>query len=472
MKMLSPIALALALAFPVAANAAASNADLQKEIDMLKAQLAEIKKLVVQQAAKPAPAPVANNDTAALKAEVAAMRVKMDAMEDAKTEAGFDGIKVSGYIDPTYMYSKRAGRGQFLFMNPMDGEMNDLSTDGSGYMNSNLGGVTLKIEKSFDNGMMATLKLRPHKGANTTLVEEAYGTVPFGEDGLKVLAGKMNSFNGYETIDATDLKTVTHSLGYDFGGPWFMTGAGLTFDALGFTWKTIAGNMNSDTDLPSKANHNRGFHWRGDMELSEFAGWGASGMHGTVYGESYHYGEADFWFNRGDWTFNGQLEASKWKNSAANGKDASHLGASFLAAYKLGDGWEAVARADWLDNHKNGGGTPVLSLGNACAASTDEGAGCPDGFDVTNSGAFGDYRNGFGPGMFFDDVNGWILGNGDKGAKRSAITLGLNYQYHENALLKFEVRHDMSDLYSFYDWKDKDFKKSNTTFAAQTVIKF
>ena len=290
MKKLSPLALALALAFPMVAQAKSTNADLEKEIDMLKKQIAELKQVVNQLAAKPAPAPMAAPAPApvviedkALKAEVAKMRVKLDAMEDAKIESGYEGVKFSGSIDPTYVYSQRAGRGQFVFLNGQDGSANDLTTDAYSYMNSNFGGVTLKFEKTFDNDMLASIKLRPYKSVNTTWVEEAFLQIPIG-DGQNVIAGKLNSYNGYEIVNSSETKNVTHNLLYDFGGPLTVTGVGLNFSGMDMDWKTIAGNMNSDTDLPGKSNHNRGFHWRGDMELSEFTGWGISGMHGSQSG--------------------------------------------------------------------------------------------------------------------------------------------------------------------------------------------
>jgi hypothetical protein len=461
MKKLSPVALALAMAFPFGAQAQ-SNADLKKEIDMLKAQIAELKQMVLQKAAAPAvpvAAPVASN----VGAELAKLRVKVEAMEDAQEANGFGGLKFSGAIDPTYVYSQRAGRGQFVFLNGTDGIANDLTTDAFSYMNSNIGGVMLKFEKKFDNDMMATIKLKPYKSVNTTWVEESFLTIPIG-DSRNVIVGKLNSYNGYEVVDSSEAKNVTHNLLYDFGGPLTMTGAGLNFKAAGMDWKTIAGNMNSDTDLPGTANHNRGIHWRGDMALGEFSGWGISGMHGTLGGEDYNYLDVDYWFTRGDLTINAQVELSKHKNMAFNGGDAGHVGLSGLVAYKLGEGWETVARIDWLDDHKNGGSR---------GGETD----CLGIFDGTQTGvaatSCGNYRSGWGPGAYFDDVDGgWALGDQNRGAKRTALTLGLNYQFHEKALLKLEYRHDRSDLYTFYDFSSGSYKKSNNVIALQTVVKF
>ena len=456
MKKLNPMVLALALAFPIAAQAQ-SNADLKKEIDELKAQIAEMKKMITRSVV-PAAAPVAAVDPS----EFNRIRVKVEAMEDAHEANGFGGIKFSGAIDPTYVYSQRSDRGQFVFLNGTDGSANLLSTDAFSYMNSNIGGVMLKFEKKFDNDMLATIKLKPYKSVNSTWVEESFLTIPV--DAGSVIVGKLNSYNGYELVDSSEAKNVTHNLLYDFGGPLSMTGAGLNFKAAGMDWKTLFGNMNSDTDLPAKENHNRGFHWRGDMALGEFSGWGISGMHGTLGGEPYHYLDLDYWFTRGDLTIDGQIEFSKHKNMAFNGGEAGHVGLSGLVAYKLGGGWESVARLDWLDDHKNGGerGFETDCLGLFDGSQT-----------ATLATSCGNYRSGWGPGVYIDSVDGgWALGDPSRGAKRTALTLGLNYQFHEKGLLKIEYRHDRSDLYSFYDFSTGGYKKSNNTISMQTVVKF
>ena len=149
---------------------------------------------------------------------------------------------------------------------------------------------------------------------------------------------------------------------------------------------------------------------------------------------------------------------------AYNGADAAHVGLSFLGAMKLEGGWEAVGRVDWLDDHKNGG---WRGFEEDCAT-------LDDGMGVGMAPATcGDYRSGWGPGAVYDDAIGaWVLGDENRGSKRTAITLGLNYQFHELGLLKLEYRHDRSNLNSFYDFGSGDFKKANNTFSVQTVVKF
>lgn len=449
MNKLTPIALSLALALPAVASAQ-SSAELQSQIEVLKAQISELRKVVATQ-----PAVTSSVDTA----EFNRMRLKVEAMEDAQEESGFSGLKVSGFIDPTYIYSQRADRGSFVFLNNPDlgAAVNDLSADDYGYQNSNFGGVTLKFEKTFDNGMSAMLSLRPHKGGTDTLVEEALVTIPINDSGVSAIVGKQISWNGYEYANSPDMKTVTHNLLYDFGGPYYVVGAGLKANVGDWALKGIVGNLNAQRNLQGAAS--QGVHWRADYAINEFMGLGFSGMHGKIADKGYNYLEADYWYTKGDLTLNAQLEGSEHKDSAWNGGKASTVGASLLAAYKFAPRWESVARVDWLDNHKNGGLTPALYTG-TCSNVIDGDFDC------------GDYRNGFGPGMVFDEAAGeWRLGDESKGTKRSAYTFGVNYQIHENALLKFELRHDRSDLYSFVD-ADGSYKKYNNTLGVQTVVKF
>ncbi len=479
MMKLTPLALAFALAFPVSASAA-TNAQLKSEIDMLKAQVAELKKMIMEKAtpapvvvAAPAPPAPVMKPTVDV-AEFNRIRVKVEAMEDAHEESGFKGMKVSGYIDPTYIFNQRTGRGSIQFMNDLGGSnINNFGEDMYSYTTSNLGGATIKFEKDFGAGTVV-VALRPRKDATGGgLFETAMLNVPL-ENGMTLMAGKTASFNGYELGDATMNKLVTHNLLYDFGGPAFVTGAGLKFDAAGFSWQTMLGNLNGFNDLPGSKGS--GLHWRGDYELSEFDGFGLNGMHGHIYGSRYNYVDLDYWYTKGDLTMNAQIEASKHKGQAFNGGDSSHLGLSGLIAYKFTPDWEAVARADYYKNNKNGGFGPAFFWG------ADDGAnnGClgladleTDPTGATLATGCGDYRNGFGPGAVFDGGLGvWGISDFSNGAKRTALSLGLNYTLNDNATIKLELRHDRSNLNSFYDFADGTFKRSNNTFGVQTVVKF
>jgi len=480
MPILKKTVAAVILAFPVAAMAQ-STQELKNEIDALKAKLQQLEKLIEKQSAAAAAAPAAN---AVDPAEFNRIRVKVESMEDAQEAQGFKGLKISGFIDPTYIYSKSHGKGSALFLNnnysdDPTGAINDLSQDTFAYYNSYFGGVTLKFEKELENGVKAMVSLRPRRTvANTydfgSIIEEALVTLPF--DGLawRVIAGQQISWNGYEYVQSNLKKTITANLLLDFAGPGFATGAGIEY-LQGKWWvRTMAGNLNTTHDKPGS--RNQGLHWRVDYSKGEFQGWGASGMHGQQFGKGYNYVEADAYFVRGAVSLMGQVEASRWKESGFNGDDTGHFGASVLAAYKFIPTVEGIARLDYFDNHKNGGGTPALNFG---TYDSTTGVGlCPSDLGADSTGATpaagcGDYRNGFGPGAVFDSASGtWALGNPNRGPKRKALTLGLNWQFHTNALLKTELRYDRSDLNSFYDYKDGRYRKYNTIFGVQTVVSF
>ena len=165
---LSPLVLALAFAYPLGASAATqatakpTTEQLQSEIDELKKQLAELKKMVMEKAAAPAPVivqtpPPAPKPVAVVDpAEFNRIRVKVEAMEDSQEANGMKGLKISGMIDPIYIYNARAHRGSFQFLNAQDGEVHDLKQDAWGYDNSNFGGVSIKFEKDLGGGMMRT----------------------------------------------------------------------------------------------------------------------------------------------------------------------------------------------------------------------------------------------------------------------------------------------------------------------------
>ena len=474
MPILKKTVAAVILAFPVAAMAQ-STQELKSEIDALKAKLQQLERLIEKQSAAAAAAPAPAAD-AVDPAEFNRIRVKVESMEDLQESSGFKGLKVSGFIDPTYIYNRAVGKGSVAFLHnnyssDPAGAVNDFTQDTFGYDNSYFGGVTLKIEKEFEGGVKAMVTLRPRRTVSNTydfgnIIEEALVTVPFNGLAWRAIAGQVVSWNGYEYVQSNLKKNITSNLLLDFAGPGFVTGAGVEY-LQGKWWaRAMAGNLNVTHD--KQGGRNQGAHWRLDYAKGEFLGWGASGMHGKLFNQRFNYLEADAYFVRGDVTMMGQVEVGRARNSAFNGADSQHWGVSVLGAYKFIPTVEGIIRADYMDNHKNGGGTPAVTFGSVCQ---------PDlGTDPTGATPFeacGDYRNGFGPGAVFDHSAGiWTLGNPNRGAKRSALTLGLNWQYHTNGLLKTELRYDRSDLNSFYYWHDDNYKKHNLTFGVQTVVSF
>ncbi|GAB3773490.1 DUF3138 family protein [Ramlibacter monticola] len=459
------IAILLA-ALPFAASAQ-TNSELKQQIEALKAQVQELRSMMAPQ--QPAAA------TAVDPAEFSKVRVKVEALEDNQEAMGFKGMRISGYIDPTYIYNKNMGKGSVLFLNNNynpAADINDFTQNNFYYGNSYFGSVTVRFDKEMEDGLRTMVALRPRRTVADayglgSIVEEAGIWVPFHGLAWKAWAGQAISWNGYEYVQSYLKKNITSNLLLDYAGPGFITGAGIEYQEGKWWIKTALGNLNTTHDDPGSANH--GAHWRVDYSKGEFDGWGASGMHGKVFDQRYNYLELDGYFIRGPWTLQGQIEASTWKNSGFNGGNTGHTGISGLAAYKFTPRFEGIVRADWLDNHKNGGGTPSTVFGTSnCPA--DLGA---DPTGATPAAVCGDQRGGFGPGAVFDPATGvFALGDPSAGAKRSALTLGLNYQYHLNGVLKFELRRDWSNVNSFRQHSSGNFTKSNTTFGVQTVVSF
>jgi hypothetical protein len=166
--------------------------------------------------------------------------------------------------------------------------------------------------------------------------------------------------------------------------------------------------------------------------------------------------EVDGYFIRGDLTLQGQVGFGRQKDAsivpAADGtlRDAQWWGLSGLAAYKFIPRWEAVARFDYVNNTKNGGG--LLQYSSA------------------------DGRNGIGPDGSLVDVNGLcdvnLNDNCNKGANRYALAFGVNYLLTPNTTLKAEYRLDLATQPVFLDVKSGEYRKSNSLLGASVIVSF
>ena len=136
------------------------------------------------------------------------------------------------------------------------------------------------------------------------------------------------------------------------------------------------------------------------------------------------------------------------RNAAANGEDAAWTGVSGLVSYRVVPRLQLLARADFISNRKNGGGTYV---------------------DNTGSGGYG-----LGPerldssGLFELDDNGLAI----TGANLTRLTFGTNYQINANTQWKTEYRVDQSSGYNFLDLESGTYKKSKIGFATSLVLSF
>jgi hypothetical protein len=465
---LGALALALAAAFPSGA-AAQSNAELLTELKALKARMADLeKKLEAQEtkqaeSAAAAPAPGMTPDQ---QQEANRIAVKVEAMEDARDALGFKGLKISGYMDPTYVFNQRDHRAGFQFLN-------SVGDGGYSYDNSYIGMALIDFTKETDSGARWKLTLAPQRSTqavaegSSSIVHEASVSVPIGDLQTRLIAGHIPDWSGYEYLPATQNKLISHNLLFDLTLPTAYTGAGLELTRDKWIMKGVLANMNG-----SKRNSGEKtpvFAYRVDYAKGEFQGFGFAGVHGRAANNSegivdpstlevisqrdsrVDLFEADAYFIRGDVTLQGQislgrqLKASITPDADGNLRDAYWTGLSALAAYKFEPWLEGIVRADYIWNKKNGGGLLTYSVA--------------------------DGTNGIGYAMKDSDGDG-VVDDASKGVNRGALTLGLAYNFNLNTVFKFEYRYDWATGPVFLDSKSQEYKKTNQLLSTAVVVSF
>ncbi|WP_034411802.1 DUF3138 family protein [Derxia gummosa] len=470
MSRLNPVALALragAIALPLALASlpvhAQSSPDLLKEIQALKARLEQLEKQVADQKAEIETAKAAPKVDPV---EFNRIALKTEAMEDANADSGFKGLKVSGFIDPTYIYNRNTHTSGFNFLNNFD-----YRDDNSGYTydNSYFGMAVLDFQKEMEDGTLLRLTLAPHKSTGSgfnlnSIVHEASASVPLGNN-LNLIAGALPDWSGYEAFLPNENKFITHNLLFDFAAFTYYTGAGLETSWGKWSGKAMVANLN--TARSATGNKSPMLTYRADYEISEFSGFGFAGQHGRYLGNGLNMFEVDGFFTRGDLDIKGQIGGGEWQHNAFNGRMAQWWGASLFASYQLTPKWELLGRADYLNNRRNGGGTiGVVSPGNDCELNGIDDGSC-------SAAAIADGLNGFGPGMGYDSSFGrWTATNPDKGANRWALSVGAGYLFSDNVRFKLEYRYDRANLPVFIDSRDGSYGKDNHLLGASSVISF
>ena len=164
---LNQVAFAVALAFPLVASAQ-SNAELQSQIQELKAQISQLRALIQPAAPVPPAAATAAAETApAVDTEdFNQIKVKVEAMLDQQSTAGIKGLRIAGGFDPVYIVNRAKGTASFAFLN------NFTSVNGSGeaftYDNSYFGIAYLDFQKEMeDGGTKFRLTLAPSKSSGS-----------------------------------------------------------------------------------------------------------------------------------------------------------------------------------------------------------------------------------------------------------------------------------------------------------------
>ena len=459
------VALALGATLAGAASAQ-SPADLLREIQALKARVAELE--AKQQAARPAGAPSAAQwgMTPEQASEFNRIAVKTEAMEDARDASGLKLLKISGYMDPAFIYNKRQNRAGFQFLNAV-------SDDGYNYDNSYFGAAVIDFQKETDSGTKWRLTLSPNRGVGAVFdtvspVHEASISVPLTDLQTRFIAGQIPDWSGYEYLQPTLNKLITHNLLFDFTLPTAYTGAGLEITSGKWIVKGMLANLNASRR--TSGNKTPVVTYRVDYSRGEFQGFGFAGVHGKAANFADPNGvdsrvdlfEVDAYFIRGDWTVQGHLSMGKHRDAAIAPdpntgalRDASWTGASALAAFKWTPRFETTGRLDYVNNKKNGGGL----------------LGYTGYWDPVNS-RLGDSRNGIGVDGTQDCLTDPTINACNRGANRTAFTVGASWLFNLNTTFKAEYRLDRANLPVFLDVKTNTFAKSNQMFGASVLVSF
>ena len=450
---------------------AQSPADLLREIQALKDRVAELE----GKKATGTPASAQWGMTPEQSAEFNRIAVKTEAMEDARDASGLKLLKISGYMDPTFIYNKRQNRAGFQFLNAV-------SNDGYNYDNSYFGAAVVDFQKETDSGTKWRLTLAPNRGVGSvfdgqSIVHEASVSVPLTDLQTRFIAGQLPDWSGYEYLQSTLNKLITHNLLFDFTLPTAYTGAGMEITSGKWIVKGMLANMNSSKR--SAGEKTPVVTYRVDYSRGEYEGFGFAGVHGKATNfravdattpsglavnpisladysgadTSLNLFEVDAYFIRGDWTVQGQVSAGKQKNASVTAdpvsgvlRDASWWGASTLVAYKWMPRLETTGRFDFVSNKKNGGGL------------------------LGYTGADG--RNGIGPDTTIDCVTDPTIAACNKGANRMALTLGASWLFNLNTTFKAEYRIDRANLPVFLDVKSNTYSKTNQLFGTSVLVSF
>jgi hypothetical protein len=493
---LNQVAVAVVLAFPILASAQ-SNAELQSQIQELKAEINQLKALVTQGAK--APAPVAAPTVAADQApavdpeEFNQIKVKVEGMLDQQSAAGIKGLRISGGFDPVYMVNRAKGTASFAFLN------NFTSVNGSGeaftYDNSYFGMAYLDFQKEMeDGGTKFRLTLAPSKSTGSgynfgNIVHEASASIPLADAQTRLLVGQMPDVSGYEPIVNTYVgaNSLTSNLLYPGYGEYFIT-KNMLFDFTSMTTYTGVGldlvrgpwetklylvNANSarndisnpncpvgSTTCPPRPVRSPVFIYNATYAQDEFWGFEFTGYEGKVANavlggtSRLDQFEIDGNFTKGNFNSNLQFTIGRQTNAAFNGGISQWWGVSALVSQRVLPKLTLAARADYLNNEKNGGG--IFNLYNNGPAATE-----------TTPAYVGDFANGFGAGD--PKAAGY---DANKGANRYALSFSATYRLTPNVALRSELRHDHASTAAFYYYGDQSYKKTNDTLGLQTVVNF
>lgn len=419
------IVVALACSLPMASAFAQSAADLKAEIEALKAQLLKLQKQVEALSDKTESVPTSQ--------QVTRLEQKIELAEDTAEKTGFKGLTVKGVIEASVLTDNLGFGDKFT------------SRSGNG------GNTMIEFTKEADGGQGVnwTLRLEPSNNG-MSLVHEATVSAPAWA-GARVFGGIIPDFQGYEYAWSHLNPLLTHNALFDLAGPTTYEGLGMTHAlAKDVALKWMVGNIDGGNDDRLTMKRTAGLAYRFDWTLSEYAFLGLSGAH-SGSNRKFNVVAVDGGYLRGDWMFNGHLNVGDLSGGAYNGGNAKWTAVSGLVGYKLTPRLNLLARADFISNRDNGGGTYVNNyLGNTL--------GSVSGVDTVS---------GLGPEL---DATGAVI-DANVGANLTRVSLGTNYLLNPSTQWKTELRLDQSSGNNFLN-ADGQYKKDKLTFGMSLVVAF
>jgi len=477
-----PLGLLIAIGLLLEANPALAAKTDKQEIEALKQQLqalqAEVKALkelamrpvpqpVVVAAPAPAPAVVASApEEGGMDQRVTKMELQVEQLNKAAEEGPIAGLSVTGYVDLGYFYNSNARTNSFSF-----GRAN---SSAYAYDNSTTGDVYLDIKKTFGSGNTAPsaeIVIAPNRGygagstGGNNIIHTAQVTLPQSPT-FAYIFGQIGSWQGYDVYQSNQTNSITHNLLYDYAIPSYFTGAGATYTNGNAAWKFMVGNPQNKTF--DSTVRSPSFTYRLDYTLDSKTNIGSSGYIGQQtnnvnaadvaagrngFRSLAYYNELDLTYTLFETTLNAELDYGRQKEAAWNGGDAVWWGLSLQGNYKFNDSYAGTLRADYLDNSRNGGGTPNLAFG-------------ANGSDNVNG--FGIDPICYAAAQANDVTD---QGYGCKGAKRSSLVAAFLYYPTKQTTLKAEYRYDRANIPVFAK-KDGSLVKDNNLLSFQAVYGF
>ena len=450
---LTLLALALAAALPAAAQ---SNAEVLNEIKALRDRVNQLEQQLKDSQAKAAAAPKPQwGMTPEQAAELNRITVKTEALEDSREASGFGGLKISGQMQAAYIYNRAQDLAGFQFLD-------SVANYGYNYWNSYIGMAILDFQKEMSDGTKWRLTLAPQRGVGSTIdgysiVHEASVSVPLTDLQTRLIAGQIPDWSGYEYLQPTLNKLITHNLLFDFTLPTGYTGAGVDITTGKWVTKAMLAQMNQNANY--SAAKGSVVAVRVDYARGEYQGFGAAGVYGqapnfvngyacddcTATDSNLGLIEVDGYFVRGDWTVQGQLSygyaegCGHHRQCHRRLRTASWYGLSALAAYKFTPRFEGVGAhrlRQQREERRRPAGLQLRRLSN----------GIGRGASAAGDGQLRQGRVG--------------------GRQPLCPVVGMNYVFDESTIFKVEYRYDGANQPVFEYVDDGTYRKNNSVFGA------